>query len=182
MNYSRTIQKKQKLGRSVDTQGKTILKNFKPYAKTTSGNSLYNDYNYLVTTAQNSVTLEFVFGRAEDYWQFVDEGVRGADPGKHKGRPRAVKSPFKYSNKMPPRSAIDRWIVRKPLKAARDNGKFIPRKSLAFAIQKSIFEKGLYRTQFFSRPFNLGIKKQEDSILKAFADDLDAELDKLYKN
>ena len=83
---------------------------------------------------------------------------------------------------MPPRGIIDRWIVKRGLKAARDNGKFISRKGLAFAIQKTIFEKGLQRTQFFTRPFTTQLKKQEKKILQAFADDLEVQLKQTFKD
>ena len=174
MQFINTIQAMQKLGGKVVKEGRGILKNRKA---TTSPNTLYNDFDYLVTANKNSVTLEFEFGKADDYWQFLDEGVRGAKPNKHKGRPRAKGSPFKFSTKMPPRGAIDRWIVSKPLKAARQNGKFISRKSLAFAIQKTVFEKGIKRTQFFSRPFTQQLKKQTDAIVEAFGEDLEKQLE-----
>ena len=177
MEYKNTIRALNKLGASVVTDGRRILRNFKPYAATTSSNTLYNDFDYVVTSNNEMIALKWEFGGAESYWQFVDEGVRGAQPQKHKGRPRAIGSPFKYSNKMPPRGAIDRWIVNKPLKAAREKGKFISRKSLAFAIQRSIFEKGVHRTQFFSRPFEQDLEKQSDNIGKAFADDLEVQLE-----
>ena len=179
MKFNNTIQSLQKLGGSVVKEGRGILKKKK---KTTSRNTLYNQFDYLVTSGKDSVTLEFEFGNAEDYWQFVDEGVRGAGPSKHKGSPRAAKSPFKYSTKMPPRGIIDRWIVKRGLKAARDNGKFIERKSLAFLIQRAIYQKGLQRTQFFTRPFTQQLKKQENKILQAFADDLEIELKKTFKD
>ena len=72
MEFKNTIQAMQKLGGNVVKEGKGILRKKK---KTTSGNTLYNDFDYLVTKQQDSVTLEFEFGGAEDYWQFVDEGV-----------------------------------------------------------------------------------------------------------
>tara|TARA_R100000664_G_C2756052_1_gene143860 strand:- start:2625 stop:3170 length:546 start_codon:yes stop_codon:yes gene_type:complete len=181
MEFKNTIQALQKLGGNVIKEGRGILKNFKPHSKIASG-ALYNQFDYLVTSGKDNVTLEFEFGKAEDYWQFVDEGVRGAEPSKHKGRPRAAKSPFKYSTKMPPRGIIDRWIVKRGLKAARENGKFISRKGLAFAIQRSIFERGLQRTQFFTRPFTTQLKKQEKKILEAFANDLETELKKTFKD
>jgi hypothetical protein len=78
---------------------------------------------------------------------------------------------------MPPRGAIDRWIVSKPLKAARSNGKFIPRKSLAFLIQRAIFQRGLTRTQFFSKPFTEQLNKQTDAIVEAFGNDLEKQLE-----
>ena len=141
MELDNTIQEMQLLGDNVVKEGKAILKRKK---KTTRANTLYNDFDYLVTSNDSSVTLTFEFGRASDYWDFVDEGVRGAGGFKGSGRARGQNSPFKYSTKMPPRRFIDKWIVSKPLRAARDkSGRFIARKSLAFLIQRSIFQRGL---------------------------------------
>ena len=174
MELKNTIQAMQKLGGKVVKEGRGILKKKK---KTTSPNTLYNDFDYLVTAKKDSVTLEFEFGGAEDYWQFVDEGVRGAGGYKGKGKMRGQGSPFKFSNKMPPRGVIDRWIVSKPLKAARKDGKFIKRKSLAFLIQRAIYQRGLTRTQFFSKPFTTELKKQTDAIVEAFGEDLEKQLE-----
>tara|TARA_R100001082_G_C4362666_1_gene160160 strand:- start:1678 stop:2217 length:540 start_codon:yes stop_codon:yes gene_type:complete len=174
MELKNTIQAMQKLGGKVVKEGRGILKKKK---KTTSPNTLYNDFDYLVTAKKDSVTLEFEFGGAEDYWQFVDEGVRGAGGYKGKGKMRGQGSPFKFSNKMPPRGVIDRWIVSKPLKAARKDGKFIKRKSLAFLIQRAIYQRGLTRTQFFSKPFTTELNKQTDAIVEAFGDDLEKQLE-----
>ena len=179
MQFKNTIQSLQKLGNNVVKEGRGILKKKK---KTTSGNTLYNDFDYLVTADKSSVTLEFEFGGADDYWAFVDEGVRGAGGYKGSGKMRGQGSPFKFSTKMPPRSAIDRWIVRKPLKAARKDGRFIPRKSLAFLIQRAIYQRGLTRTQFFSKPFTQQLNKQTENITKAFADDLELALEQTLKD
>ena len=177
MEFTNTIQAMQKLGSDVVKEGKSILKR-----KKKANGTLYNDYDYLVTASDSSVTLEFQFGGAEDYWAFVDEGVRGAGGYKGSGRMRGGNSPFKFSSKMPPRSAIDKWIVGKPLAQARDkNGRFIPRKSLAFLIQRAIYQRGLTRTQFFSKPFTLELNKQTDKITEAFANDLEAALDESLK-
>mgnify|MGYP001289619490 CR=1 FL=1 len=177
MEFKNTIQALQKLGNNVVKEGKGILKKKK---KTTSGNTLFNDFDYLVTNQRDSVTLEFEFGGAEDYWQFVDEGVKGVGGFKGSGRARGQGSDFKFSSKMPPRGVIDRWIVSKPLAEARDErGRFISRKSLAFLIQRSIFQRGLERTQFFSKPFTEQLNKQTDNITEAFANDLEIALEQI---
>ena len=178
MELKNTIQAMQKLGGKVVKEGRGILKKKK---KTTSPNTLYNDFDYLVTAKKDSVTLEFEFGGAEDYWQFVDEGVRGAGGYRGSGKMRGQGSPFKFSAKMPPRGVIDRWIVSKPLKAARKDGKFIKRKSLAFLIQRAIYQRGLTRTQFFSKPFTTELTKQTDAIAEAFGEDLEKQLETIIK-
>ena len=176
MEFKNTIQSLQKLGNDVVREGRGILKRKK---KTTSSNTLFNDFDYLVTNQQDSVTLEFEFGRAEDYWQFVDEGVKGAGGFKGSGRARGQGSPFKYSSKMPPRKPLMQWIKNKPLKGRDKKGRFITRESFAFLIQRSIFQRGLSRTQFFSKPFTEQLNKQTDNITKAFADDLEVALEQI---
>ena len=176
MEFKNTIQALQKLGNDVVREGRGILKRKK---KTTSSNTLFNDFDYLVTNQQDSVTLEFEFGRAEDYWQFVDEGVKGAGGFKGSGRARGQGSPFKYSSKMPPRKPLMQWIKNKPLKGRDKKGRFITRESFAFLIQRSIFQRGLSRTQFFSKPFTEQLNKQTDNITKAFADDLEVALEQI---
>ena len=83
---------------------------------------------------------------------------------------------------MPPRGVIDRWIVKKPLKEARRDGKFIPRKSLAFLIQRAIYQRGLERTQFFSKPFAQQLKKETNKIIQSFADDMELALEQTLKD
>jgi hypothetical protein len=173
MEFKNTIQALQKLGNNVVKEGKGILKKKK---KTTSGNTLFNDFDYLVTNQRDSVTLEFEFGGAEDYWQFVDEGVKGVGGFKGSGRARGQGSPFKFSSKMPPRQPLMQWIKNKPLKGRDKKGRFIKRESFAFLIQRSIFQRGLERTQFFSKPFTEQLNKQLDNITEAFADDLELDL------
>ena len=176
MEFKNTIQALQKLGNNVVKEGRGILKKKK---KTTSSNTLYNDFDYLVTNQKDSVTLEFEFGGAEDYWKFVDEGVKGVGGFKGSGRARGQGSPFKFSSKMPPRKPLMQWIKNKPVKGRDAKGKFITNDSFAFLIQRSIFQRGLTRTQFFSKPFTEQLNKQTDNITKAFADDLEVALEQI---
>ena len=178
MQFKNTIQSLQKLGNNVVKEGRGILKKKK---KTTSRNTLYNDFDYLVTADKSSVTLEFEFGGAEDYWAFVDEGVRGAGGFKGSGKMRGQGSPFKFSTKMPPRQPLIDWIKNKPIKGRDKSGRFITNKSLGFLIQRAIYQRGLTRTQFFSKPFTQELNKQTDKITEAFANDLEAALDESLK-
>jgi|TARA_R100000084_G_scaffold83309_1_gene38915 hypothetical protein len=178
MQFNNTIQSMQKLGGDVVKEGKSILKKKK---KETKQNTLYNDFNYLVTASDSSVTLEFEFGGAEDYWAFVDEGVRGAGGYKGSGRMRGQGSPFKFGSKMPPRQPLINWIRNKPIKGRDKRGRFISNESLGFLIQRAIYQRGLTRTQFFSKPFTQELDKQMESITEAFANDLELALDTIIK-
>ena len=189
MQFKNTIQAMQKLGGDVVSDGRSILKKKK---KQTRQNTLYNDYDYLVTASKDSVTLEFEFGGAEDYWAFVDEGVRGAGGYKGSGKMRGGKSPFRFGSGKGKgnwgefKSSIINWIKNKPIKLRGAKGKFIEKnaqniKSVAYLIQRAIYQRGLTRTQFFSKPFTDELKKQIDKITEAFGDDLELSLETIIK-
>ena len=126
-----------------------------------------------ITPGDLPKAVSFTFGSSAKYWQFVDEGVRGSGGFKGSGRARGGKSPFRFKKKNIAKGVIDRWIVKKGLKAARDKeGRFIKRKGLAFVIGRAIAQRGLTRTQFFSAPYKKNMKYYIDKILNAYGDDI----------
>tara|TARA_R100000655_G_scaffold4623_4_gene14960 strand:+ start:1319 stop:1873 length:555 start_codon:yes stop_codon:yes gene_type:complete len=179
MELKNTIQAMQKLGNNVIKDGRAILKKKK---KQTRSNTLYKDFDYLVTSNKNNVSLTFEFGRAEDYWDFVDEGVRGSGGYKGSGKMRGQGSPFSFKKKNIKKGVVEGWIANKPLKLRNAKGQFIEKnkrniKSAAFLIGRAIAQRGLTRTQFFSKPFTQQLNKQSDAILDAFSNDLDKQLE-----
>ena len=179
MELKNTIQAMQNLGGKVIQEGKAILKKKK---KLTKSNTLYNDFDYEVQGSDNSVTLTFDFGKASDYWMFVDEGVKGSGGFKGSGKMRGQGSPFRFRKKNIARGVVEKWIKNKPLKLRGKGGKFIEKtkaniKSAAFLIGRAIAQRGLTRTQFFTRPFTQELNNQTDLILDAFGDDLEKELE-----
>lgn len=146
-------------GKKVVNRAKSILS-----SKSVSGN-LADSLGYQLKV-YDSGALELQFLGA-GYARIVDEGVRGS-----KSSAKAPKSPFKYTNKQPPSNVIDKWVVRKGLSAARDEqGRFIPRKSLVFAIARNIKLFGIEPTNFFSDALNEEIKNLPKDIATAYAKD-----------
>ena len=182
MNLDNTIQAMQNMGYDVVRKGKRILKKRK---KLTKRRGLYKGFNYNVKKELKGVTLEFVFGSARKYWQFVDEGVKGSGGFKGSGKMRGKGSPFKFKSKNIKQGVIAKWIKNKPLKLRGSDGKFLEKtqsniNSAAFVIGRAIAQRGLERTQFFSRPYKEEV--DEDMIAKAFADDIENELDERLDN
>ena len=187
MELDNTIQAMQKMGLNVVTQGKKILKKKK---KVTKRGDLIKGFDYNVTGSSNSVDLQFVFGKAKKYWQFVDEGVRGKggySPGKGAkkgkrggtGKLRGVGSKFKFKKNNLKQGVIAKWIKNKPLKLRGSDGKFMEKtqkniKSAAFVIGRAIVKRGLERTQFFSTPYK---KINTNLIVEAFSKDLENNLE-----
>jgi len=180
MKFTKTEKILKTLGKEVVDKGRGILVTKK---KTTRKNTLYKDFNYNVTEKGNSIQLEWEFGGAEDYWNFVDQGVKGVGGFKGSGRARGQGSDFRFGsgkyrgtwNKF--KTSIKKWIVGKGIQPRNKKGKFIKRDSFVFLIQRSIFQRGLPRTLFFTNPYEKAVSKYESAIVQAFADDLEIEMD-----
>jgi len=130
--------------------------------KRTATGALYNSLKYNLNVSPNSFSLSFDM---EDYGQFQDKGVRGAKSTYQS----AAGSPYKYTNKMPPSSAFSQWVIKKGLDGVRDKkGRFVKRKSLQFAIARSIYNKGIPATKFFTTPFGIAFKKLPPDVVNAF--------------
>jgi hypothetical protein len=135
--------------------------------------TLFNEMSYDIEKTESGVKFVMNFGQAEDYWIFVDEGVQGAGGFKGSGNKRGQGSPFKFTNKQPPFSAILPWIKLKGLKGRDKKGRFIKDKSLAFLIARSIKQKGIERTRFISKPYNDMIEDLKVDLTRAMAEDMD---------
>lgn len=128
--------------------------------KQNSSKELYNSLSYKVN--KKSVLFDML-----DYGSFQDEGVKG----KKSTYPESSSSPFKYKNKMPPSSVFDKWSIRRGIAPRDKQGRFINRKSLNYLLARSIYNKGIRATMFFTKPFEAGLDKYSDEIVLGFIDD-----------
>lgn len=131
--------------------------------KKNSSKALYNSLDYDLNVSPNSFSMSFLM---EDYGIFQDKGVSGIK--------KKYNTPYSYTNKMPPPSKMDKWIVRKGLKGIRGkDGKFISRKSLQFMIARSIYNNGIKPSLFFTKPFQKAFKNLDKDIIKAYQLDVE---------
>jgi len=153
---------------SLDLFGKRIVKQSKSNLtrkgkKDTS--ELYNSISYELEVHKNSFSLSFMMA---DYGIFVDKGVKGKTSSK-----RAPKSPFKFGTGTGKSggltNGINGWVKRKRIQF-KDNktGKFISYQSTAFLITRSIYNKGLATTDFFTRPFENEFKKLPEQVVESY--------------
>lgn len=153
---------------NVIAKGKKILKSKK---KNVSG-KLLDSLKYRLEATNKGYNLIF---KGANYATFVDKGVSGTKTTRtyHNIFGKRQRSPFKYTSKQPPASALDKWIVKKGLAGIRDKkGRFVSRKSLAFLIARSIKSKGLAATSFFSKPMSIELENFDTEILKSFKTDI----------
>ena len=124
---------------------------------------LYKSIDGDVEVGKTSFSLSFVM---EDYGVFQDKGVSGTK--------KKYNTPYSYTTKMPPPSKLDKWTVKKGIAPRDDKGRFISRKSLQFAIARSIFYKGIKPSLFFTTPFQKYAKGLPKELETAFALDTEA--------
>ena len=94
-----------------------------------------------ITLTDTSFVVAIV---ANDYWKFVDLGVKGAVSSS-----RAPNSPFQYRDKRPPIRPIQEWIAFKSIQLeGRD--KQAANRSFAINIANKIRREGLRATNFMS--------------------------------
>ena len=184
MEFKNTLEVYHKLGADVITEARNNLRKEK---KETKENTLYNDMNYYVRRNEKEILLEWTFGDAEDYWQFVNQGVKGSGGFKGSGKMRGQGSPFSFKKKNIKRGVVLGWIRNKPLKLRdKKTGKFKEKnkanlKTSAFLIGRAIAQRGLTRTLFFDKAYNKEVLKAQEKIGEAFAEDMMTNLDKLLK-
>ena len=123
---------------------------------------LYNSIDGDVKVSSNSISLTFFM---EDYGVYQDKGVSGTK--------KKYNTPFSYTSKRPPRKTLEEWISKRGFQFRDKKGKFMSYKSMSFLIQRSIFEKGIKPSLFFTKPFEQGFKKLPDEIIEAYGLDVE---------
>ena len=143
----------QKIVDGVVKQARTNLTNRKKNAS----KKLYNSIKGESKVYENSIRIGFSM---EDYGFFQDQGVNGKK--KQQG------SRFSFRDKMPPPNKLDKWIVRRGIAPRDAKGKLLPRKSIQFMIAKSIFNKGIKPTMFFSDALATKLKKLPTELINPY--------------
>jgi hypothetical protein len=161
-------------GSNVVKEGRAILNQ---KGKRTQDNTLFNQFHYTMSSTDSTISMGFEFGDADDYWQFVDQGVKGVGGFKGSGMARGAGSPFKFKYANPGGAmvnAIRGWIKNKPISLMDGN-----EIGTAFAIGYSIKRRGLERTMFYSKPVEKALKTLPDELTEAFRLDFSKLIDKL---
>lgn len=97
-----------------------------------SSGELSESIRYEVVGSGETFSIEIYMAQ---YGLYQDRGVNGVN--------QSWDSPYSFTNKMPPRQPIINWIETEGIVGRDNKGRFIKRESLAFLIQRSIFQRGL---------------------------------------
>tara|TARA_R100000655_G_scaffold100889_2_gene145590 strand:- start:276 stop:812 length:537 start_codon:yes stop_codon:yes gene_type:complete len=138
-----------------------------------ASSSLHKSIKYDLDVYKNSFSLSFLM---EDYGQFVDQGVKGANPSMVKnGKQKAPNAPFKFKRKKPPLSAMMEFAKRKSIRFRGKSGRFKDgdRRTIAFWLQSRIYAQGIAPSLFFTKPFEKAFKKLPDEVIEKFGLEVD---------
>lgn len=139
--------------------------------------SLYESLKYQAKASKNSIQVDFLMA---DYGKFQDQGVKGA-----KSSARAPKSPFKFGSGSGKKGGltkgVKRWVRKRGIKFV-SNGRKLTFDATARLITRSIYNKGLKATEFFSRPFNAAYEKLPNDLAEAYGLDVESFIKLSLKN
>ena len=166
------------------------LKNFAKYVVTksrmnlrssdkNSSGKLSKSLDSDVKESKNSFQLSFMM---EEYGLFQDKGVRGKSSSK-----KAPKSPYKYGSGTGKKGGltegINKWVKRKRFQFRdRKSGKFLSYDSTAFLISRSIYQKGIAPSLFFTKPFEKAFKNIDKDLVKAYKLDIETLMNNSINN
>ena len=161
----------EEFGQFVIDRAKNNLKKGGKYGSHNTSSKLSNSLAFKLKTSARSIAFDFY---AEDYWKFLDYGVKGKVSSS-----KAPNSPFKFGSgtgkKGGLRASIDKWVVRKGLSGTRDKqGRFMTRKQMVSMISRSIYLKGTYETKFFREAFDTSYKNLDENLVEKYGLDLES--------
>lgn len=132
--------------------------------------SLYNSIKGESKAYPRSYLLSFSM---EEHGSYQDQGVRGKTSSI-----KAPNSPFKFGTGTGKKggltTGIKKWVRAKRFQFKnRETGKFMSYDSTALLIARSIYNKGLKPTLFFTKPFNNAFKRLPEEMVKGLSMDVD---------
>ena len=158
------------------------LKNFAKYVVTkarinlrgsdkNSSGKLAKSLDSNVKVSKNSFELSFLM---EEYGVFQDKGVRGKSSSA-----KAPNSPFKFGSGTGKKGGlsegINKWVKRKRFQFRdKKSGRFLSYDSTAFLISRSIYQKGIAPSLFFTKPFEKAFKGLNKELVEAYKLDVEA--------
>jgi hypothetical protein len=157
----RLIEVRKELEKFKNAVIKESRNNLKNMRKDTFG-KLSKSLRGQVKVSKNSFEFDFMM---EEYGIYQDKGVSGIK--------KKYNTPHKYTNKMPPTKALDKWIVKKGIAPRDDKGKFTSREGLKFAIARKIYINGIKPSLFFTKPFEKYYKRLPNQLITKYGLDLD---------
>ncbi len=121
---------------------------------------LYDSIGYNLKKNPNSFSLSFIM---DEYGAYQDKGVSG--------KKKKYNTPFSYRNKMPPIKPLSDWAKAKNIRLRDAKGRFQKGsyKTIGFLIARSIYNKGIKPSLFFTKPFEKAFERLPEELVQSYA-------------
>jgi len=136
---------------------------------------LYNSIKGEIVTEENYSIVGF---KMAEYGYYQDQGVKGKTSAA-----KAPNSPFRFGSGTGKKGGLTKsilkWVQAKGFQFRdKKSGRFMSYQQTGYLISRSIFQKGIKPSLFFTKPFEAGYKKYLDTdLMKAFSQDVDTLFD-----
>ena len=136
-------------------------------------NDLYRSLDGVVKAMPNSISVSF---EMEEYGYYQDRGVKGktstySEIGKYGTLAKFGSGTGKKGGLT---KGIEKWIRKKRFQFRdKKTGKFMSYNSTAYLITRSIWNKGIKPSLFFTKPFENAFKKLPDELIESFGLDVE---------
>ena len=136
--------------------------------KKNASKSLYNSVKGISKVNPNSISLYF---EMEEHGIYQDKGVKGKTSST-----KAPNSPFKFGSGTGKKggltNGIQKWVKQKRFQFRDEQGRFMSYNSTAFLITRSIYNKGLKPSMFFTKPFDKAFANLPKELVEAYGIDI----------
>ena len=134
---------------------------------------LYDSIKGESVTSKNSIGIYF---EMEDYGAYQDSGVKGKSSGNSLSTFK--QGGFRFGSGTGKKGGltegINQWVKDRRFQFKdRENGKFLSYEQTAFIITRSIYQKGIEPTRFFSKPFEVGFERLPEELIEAYGLDVE---------
>ena len=163
-----------KFAKYVVQQSRSNLTNgSQPYGSYNDTKSLYNSLKGNVTPTQKGESLSFEMA---DYGKFKDKGVKGKSSSA-----KAPNSPYRFGTGSGKKGGLTKsmqdYVKRKGIQFRdKKSGRFLSYESTAYLISRSIYQKGIKPSMFFTKPFEAAFKRLPDELVEAYSIGLEKQI------
>lgn len=157
---------------NVVKEAKANLQKGGRYGSNIASGKLYKSLDYFTKAGPNSIQVDITM---EEYGYYQDRGVKGKTSTYPEISKYGTKAQFGTGSgkKGGLTKAINEWVAKKRFQFRDDKGKFMSYKSTAYLIIRSIYNKGLKPSLFFTKPFVKYYRRLPNELAERFALDLE---------
>lgn len=173
MEYDKVKKAIEGFAKNVIVEAKQNLQKGGQYGPKIASGNLYKSLKEVVNVGPNSIQVNF---NMAEYGYYQDRGVKGRFSTYPEINKYGTKAQFGSGKgkKGGLTEAINNWVASKRFQFRdKETGRFMSYKSTAYLIIRSIYNKGLKPSLFFTKPFEKYFNRLPETLTDSFALDME---------